>query len=113
MGLTETTVDQEDYTHVKQEGYTTVRQEARDDVDVCGPATLLTQMFSCLKADGIPLFARHGLLLGTIREKSFINFNTHFDDDLDVGYLAEDEEAVLAYFKDAQLSGSHCFRANG
>lgn len=92
---------------------TTLEQEDHTGAEVCGAATLLTQMFSCLKEDGIPLFARHGLLLGTIREKSFINFHTHFDLDLDVGYLSEDKEAVLAYFRSAEQNPSHCFRAKG
>jgi len=76
--------------------------------EVCDQATLLTQAFSCFKADNISLFARHGLLLGIIREKSLLHFPSGIDVDFDVGYLPHGSETVSNYFK----KSSDCFAQN-
>lgn len=80
--------------------------------DIAGPehcrqGTLLTDFFSCVKADNVPLFARHGLLLGSVREKSFIHFKDHVDNDFDVGFLPEDESAIRTYFNQGKVN--ECF----
>jgi len=73
---------------------------------------LLTQAFSCFKADSIPLFARHGLLLGTIREKSLLHFPSGIDVDFDVGYLPQGYETAFHYLQPGTGNASACFAQN-
>lgn len=78
---------------------------------VCNQATLVAKAFSCFKADNIPLFARHGLLLGTVREKTLIHFPSGIDNDFDVGYLPDGATSVFNYLKAG--SASACFAQHG
>lgn len=76
---------------------------------VCDKGKLLASAFSCFKADSIPVFARHGLLLGAVREKSLLHFPSGVDVDFDVGYLPDGKAAVINYLS----HGGACLTEKG
>lgn len=61
---------------------------------------LLFKLFNCTgnKNFHVPIFPRHGLMLGAVREHAMIRFSDRIDDDADIGFIHKNGEEIYNFF---------------